>query len=154
MFSRHCHLSRLRCWGSFSDVTPSRLPIVGNALQLPKRKPRISFEKRSEHCNNTLWQCGDISYRRSSSMTHGPLLISWEKWRIVTRLVHVIVNTNTNQTHLEYGYRLRIHRKLTIHCSNIPLDCSVWSLDLKPFVVVPHFNAMKPRCWSSSSEWQ
>jgi|SRR5579862_3431345 Cytochrome P450 len=100
---------------------PFPLPIVGNVLQLPERKPWIAFEKWSQRYGDPLltvwigrvpsifvndaWAASDLMEKRANIYSGRPRHVV---------LGDLLGNTNSNQTLLGYNDRWRIHRKLTV----------------------------------------
>jgi len=100
---------------------PFPLPIVGNHLHLPKRKPWIAFEKWSQYYNDPLitvwigrapsifvndaWAASDLMEKRANIYSSRPRHV------VMGDLLH---NTNSNQTLFTYGDKWRVHRKLTV----------------------------------------
>jgi len=100
---------------------PFPLPIVGNHLHLPKRKPWITFEKWSQYYNDPLitvwigrapsifvndaWAASDLMEKRANIYSSRPRHV------VMGDFLH---NTDSNQTLLTYGDKWRVHRKLTV----------------------------------------
>jgi len=100
---------------------PFPLPIVGNVLQLPKRKPWYRFEEWANRYNNPLvtvwfgrhptiilndaWTASDLMDKRANIYSSRP------KFQVPGELME---GRQYNQTMLPYGDRWRLHRKLTV----------------------------------------
>jgi hypothetical protein len=101
---------------------PFPVPIVGNVLQLPKRKPWIAFEEWSRYYNDPLitvwigrapsifvndaWTASDLMEKRANIYSSRPRHV----------VLGEILGNQKNQTLQEYGDSWRIHRRLTV-CS-------------------------------------
>lgn len=100
---------------------PFPLPIVGNVLQLPKRKPWIAFEQWSFYYNDpliTVW-IGRIPYIMVNDAWTASELMEKRAAIYSSRPRHIVLgdllgNGENNQVLLEYGEMWRIHRKLTV----------------------------------------
>jgi hypothetical protein len=106
---------------------PFPLPIVGNHLHLPKRKPWITFEKWSQYYNDPLitvwigrapsifvndaWAASDLMEKRANIYSSRPRHV------VMGDFLH---NTDSNQTLLTYGDKWRVHRKLTVRPLTLP----------------------------------
>jgi len=100
---------------------PFPLPIVGNVLQLPKRKPWYRFEEWANKYNNPLitvwfgrqptvvlndaWTASDLMDKRANIYSSRPV------FQVPGELME---GRLYNQTMLPYGDRWRLHRRLTV----------------------------------------
>jgi len=114
---------------------PFPLPILGNVLQLPKRKPWIAFEKWNQYYGDPLitvwigrapsifvndaWAASDLMEKRANIYSSRPRHVV---------LGDLLGNTHANQVLLTYGDQWRVHRKLTVFLfwrepANVAYEC-------------------------------
>jgi hypothetical protein len=117
---------------------PFPLPIIGNVLQLPKRKCWYRFEDWAKAYNspiitvwfgrwptvilNDAWTASDLMDKRANIYSSRPT------FQVPGRLMD---GEKNNQTMLPYGDRWRLHRKLTVPPIRNKSDGSISVLVLK-----------------------
>lgn len=120
---------------------PLPLPIVGNALSLPRSKPWYRFGKWSKQYNNPLitvwfgntpsvilndaWTASDLFEKRANLYSSRP------RFEVAGRVMGM---ESCNQTMLPYKDQWRMHRKLTVILPKSSTESSTLASGRKPFV--------------------